>query len=206
MPKTVRRRKSREESQAITRDRLLEAASKLFCKYGVEATSIDYVAEEAGYSRGAFYSNFKNRDDLVCAVLEREFTQGQRRFQEIVDTESPEGLLVALRQYYVNHATDPQGCILGVAIQMYAFQNSKVRGKIADLYRRDRDRKLECLMQGAKLLADHGVNLPAEPDTLLLALTSLANGLCISWMVDQESIDINKVRKALELTFDRVTG
>ncbi len=68
MAKTARRRQTREESQAETRERLLESASKLFCKHGVEATSIDQVAEEAGYSRGAFYSNFETRDALVCAA------------------------------------------------------------------------------------------------------------------------------------------
>ncbi len=46
--------------------------------------------------------------------------------------------------------------------------------------------------------------LPSRPDALLLALTSLANGLCISWM--RESIDVDKVREALHFTFDKLTG
>ncbi|MFN7918952.1 MAG: TetR/AcrR family transcriptional regulator [Bryobacteraceae bacterium] len=206
MAKTARKRQTREESQAQTRERLLAAASTLFCKHGVEATSLDLVTEEAGYSRGAFYSNFETRDDLVCAVLEREFAQSQRRFEEIVNGESPQNLLAALREYYVSHATDPRGCMLGVAIQMYAFQNSKIRTRIANLFRSDQTRKLEILAQGIKSLARRGVALPAEPETLLLALTSLANGLCISWMVNRESVDASKVREALQLTFDRVTG
>ena len=206
MAKTARKRQTREESQAQTRERLLESASKLFCKHGVEATSIELVTEEAGYSRGAFYSNFETRDALVAAVLEREFDQSQRRFEEIVNGESPETLLAALREYYVSHATDPQGCMLGVAIQMYAFQNSKMRTRIANLYRRDQNRKLEILAHGAKALAGRGVTLPAELETLMLALASLANGLCISWMVNRESVDAGKVREVLQLTFDRVTG
>lgn len=206
MARTAKRRQTREESQAQTRERLLESASKLFCKHGVEATSIEQVTEEAGYSRGAFYSNFETRDALVCAVLEREFAQSQRRFEEIVNREAPQDLLAALREYYVNHATDPQGCMLGVAIQMYAFQNSKIRAKIANLFRSDQSRKLAILSQGAKSLAGRGVTLPAEPDALLLALTSLANGLCISWMANRESVDVDKVREALSLSFDRITG
>ncbi len=206
MAKTAKKRQTREESQAQTRERLLESASKLFCKHGVEATSIELVAEEAGYSRGAFYSNFETRDALVCAVLEREFAQSQRRFEEIVNGESPQNLLAALREYYVNHATDPHGCMLGVAIQMYAFQNSKIRARIANLFRGDQIRKLEILAQGTKSLAGSGLTLSAEPETLLRALTALANGLCISWMVNRESVDAGKVREALQLTFDRVTG
>ncbi len=206
MAKTARKRQTREESQAQTRERLLESASKLFCKHGVEATSLEQVAEEAGYSRGAFYSNFETRDVLVCAVLERELAESQRRFEAIVHGELPQNLLAALREYYVNHATDPQGCMLGVAIQMYAFQNSKIRARIANLLRSDQIRKLEILAHGTNSLAGRGVTLPAEPETLLLALTSLANGLCISWMVRRESVDVSKVREALQVTFDRVTG
>ena len=96
--------------------------------------------------------------------------------------------------------------MLLVAIQMYAFQKSKVRARIAEHSRGDQVKKLEILVRGSKSLAGHGAPLPSAPDALLLFLTSLANGLCISWMVDQESIDVDKVREALHFTFDKLTG
>ena len=58
------------------RDRLVAAAMALFGEAGVQATTIDDVARAAGFTKGAVYSNFDSKTDLVVEVLERE-TQAQ---------------------------------------------------------------------------------------------------------------------------------
>lgn len=65
-------RLSRKESQEVTRDRLREAAAREFARRGVSAASIDTIAEAAGFSRGAFYSNYASKHDLLLELLERE--------------------------------------------------------------------------------------------------------------------------------------
>src|SRR5258706_4968023 len=67
-------RLSRAEQRDLTRTRLLDAAEKVFVDRGFHAASVDEVAEEAGYSKGAVYSNFENKDELFLAVLERRVT------------------------------------------------------------------------------------------------------------------------------------
>jgi AcrR family transcriptional regulator len=62
------KRLSRSEQQEQTRERLLDAALVLFVERGIDATSIEEVAASAGFSRGAFYSNFATKQDLVMAV------------------------------------------------------------------------------------------------------------------------------------------
>ena len=64
-------RLTRAEQRDLTRTRLLDAAEKVFVDRGFHAASVDEVAEEAGYSKGAVYSNFENKDELFLAVLER---------------------------------------------------------------------------------------------------------------------------------------
>ena len=64
-------RLTRAEQRDVTRTRLLDAAEKVFVDRGFHAASVDDVAEEAGYSKGAVYSNFENKDELFLAVLER---------------------------------------------------------------------------------------------------------------------------------------
>jgi len=63
-------RLTRAESQAHTRRRLLATATELFLRDGFTATSLERVADEAGFSKGAVYSNFRNKDELCLAVLE----------------------------------------------------------------------------------------------------------------------------------------
>jgi AcrR family transcriptional regulator len=61
-----RTRPTREE----TRQQLFQAAARVFAEHGIGATSIDAIASAAGLTRGAFYSNFSSKDDLIVAMLQ----------------------------------------------------------------------------------------------------------------------------------------
>lgn len=65
----VERRPSRTERQLQTRTDLIDAATRLFATDGVAKVSVESIAEAAGYSRGAYHSNFTNRDELLDAVI-----------------------------------------------------------------------------------------------------------------------------------------
>ena len=67
---TVEARPTRAERQAQTRERLIEVARSLFLADGYAATSLDKVAVEAGFSKGAVYSNFAGKEELCMAVLD----------------------------------------------------------------------------------------------------------------------------------------
>ena len=62
---------TREERRTQTRAELLDAAERLFSEQGFHATSVDQVADDAGYTKGAVYSNFVSKEDLFFAVYER---------------------------------------------------------------------------------------------------------------------------------------
>lgn len=64
-------RLTRKEMHAQTRERLIATAQRLFLSDGYNATSMEKVAVEAGYSKGAVYSNFATRYELGLAVLDR---------------------------------------------------------------------------------------------------------------------------------------
>ena len=53
-----------------TRQRLVNAAIAEFARRGIDATSVEQLSEAAGFTRGAFYSNFSSKDDLCIAILE----------------------------------------------------------------------------------------------------------------------------------------
>jgi TetR/AcrR family transcriptional regulator, transcriptional repressor of aconitase len=63
-------RLSREENRAQTRARLVSIASEHFAREGYGAASLDRIAEEAGFSKGAVYSNFSGKEELFLGVLE----------------------------------------------------------------------------------------------------------------------------------------
>jgi AcrR family transcriptional regulator len=69
----VRTRPTRDD----TRDKLFEAAARVFEEQGIGGASIEAIAAAAGFTRGAFYSNFKSKDELIIAMLEDHVEQIQ---------------------------------------------------------------------------------------------------------------------------------
>ncbi|WP_321813993.1 MULTISPECIES: TetR/AcrR family transcriptional regulator [unclassified Paraburkholderia] len=63
-------RMTREESQAQTRTKLIGVAQTLFTRDGYAATSLERIADEAGFSKGAVYSNFDGKESLFLEVLD----------------------------------------------------------------------------------------------------------------------------------------
>jgi AcrR family transcriptional regulator len=64
-----KRRLTRAERQAQTRQELLDAAARVFVKRGFTASSVEEISAEAGYTRGAFYSNFRSKNELFVELL-----------------------------------------------------------------------------------------------------------------------------------------
>src|SRR5437588_7210555 len=67
---TASRARRRDERREETRQLLLQAAALLFARHGYHRVSLDAVADEAGFSKGAVYSNFSSKQDLLASLLE----------------------------------------------------------------------------------------------------------------------------------------
>src|SRR5699024_2058850 len=91
-------RLTRAESPAHTREQLVTTARELFLAHGYTATSLERVAETAGFSKGAVYSNFRNKDGLCLAVLDAiHEEQAEGVNAALSATSTLDELLVALR-------------------------------------------------------------------------------------------------------------
>jgi TetR/AcrR family transcriptional repressor of nem operon len=65
--------RSREDAKRETRDALIAAGISAFAEEGLDAPSLDSICARAGFTRGAFYVHFKDRDDFLVAVMESIF-------------------------------------------------------------------------------------------------------------------------------------
>ena len=75
---------TREQSKAITRERLLDAARSVFARGGFHGASVEEIASEAGFSTGALYSNFEGKEDLFLVLMEREIEEHAREIAAAV--------------------------------------------------------------------------------------------------------------------------
>jgi AcrR family transcriptional regulator len=78
-----RKRRTQAERRRETREEVLAAAARVFARNGFRGTSLDAVAEEAGFSRGAVYYNFADKEELFLELLDRRCAERARDLREV---------------------------------------------------------------------------------------------------------------------------
>ncbi len=193
-----------QQKTKATKKRLLKSALRIFTRDGFERASIDDIAAEAGYTRGAFYAHFQSKEDLFFAMLEEE---SHKHFEAL--TEVMQGLasererLEALREYYVTRVADRQWSILTVEFKLYALRHPKLRAKLAGTYRSIRSKmKWSDIARVWERRPEH--NSEAD-ETVRVALQVVLNGLVLERAYDPASISDNQVSELLRTLFDFLT-
>jgi AcrR family transcriptional regulator len=129
-------RLTREESQALTRERLLAAAPQVVAREGYEGASIDKIADAAGYSKGAFYSNFASKDEFFLELLERHAGQDVVEIAQLLgDVSIPKDIIDRVTEWAADKASDPTWGILPLELFRQARRDSIFTARHANLFR-----------------------------------------------------------------------
>ena len=141
-------RRTREEQRARTRADLLAAAAQVFARHGYHGTSVDMVAEAAGYTKGAVYSNFASKEELFLALLEERLEDSLTSMQQVLDESAPEDRPAAFGRRRGEIAQwEPQWFLLEAEFELYAARNPEVRERVAARQRQTRAVIEEALRQ-----------------------------------------------------------
>jgi AcrR family transcriptional regulator len=177
-------RLTRSESQALTRQRLVEAARTMFLRDGYAATSLEKVAEEAGFSKGAVYSNFGGKDDLCLAVLDTIHEEvAEAVLGSLSGTDSLEEALETFDRWADARIGDPDWSALEAEFaarsrrdphlkQALQARNERIRGLVAEALR--------------TTCEEHGLRIPLSYDGAANALYSLGVGLGLQRSLDPQ--------------------
>jgi len=167
--------RSRSERQAQTRARLIDVARRLFLHDGYAATSLDRVAVEAGYSKGAVYSNFSGKEELCLAVLDSIHEQ---QIAGVVEAFTGEGDLDAHIDAFTEWARSgigrPRAMALEVEFAAVARHSTYVADELRERHRRIR-RTAACLVR--HVADQEGFELEQTPEAVATVLLSLGIGL-----------------------------
>jgi len=199
-------RLSRMERREKTRQDLLTAAETCFVTRGFHATSVDEVAERAGYTKGAVYSNFASKEDLFFGVY-------QRRVDHVI-TEVVPGLRQAgpergfdwLATATIQRRNSDDGW-LAVFFEFWAhvLRHPELRSRFAESH----TRFLEPLTDGVRqLAADRGRTLPSDLTAfqVVLAWNAMEVGLGLERLTQPEDVDVELARRMGSLLLDAVLG
>ena len=170
-------RLTRTEQRAMTRQRLVDASGRVFCRMGFEAAPIDVIAEEAGFSRGAFYSNFESKDELFVELISSHLDAEIATLSHALDRiESAGDLAPAIERRYQVLGDDGSWCLLTTEFQLYTMRGGIKASQFAEIYESYRRRLGELIATHFERL---GIQSDLTPYEFGVAQIALSHGLAL---------------------------
>jgi AcrR family transcriptional regulator len=191
---------TRQRRKQQTRNQLLAAAERLFIERGFHAASIDDIAQAAGFTKGAVYAHFKNKEDVFIALTERRWDEQLARVRAALDTlatSSPEqrsASFVDLSRTLL--WDDPNWQLLSLEFNVYAARNPSAQQRLSERHREDRSMLAELLEQD---LAKRGVDPAISPNQLAGVLLAFFNGLALKHTTNPDHDDNELLSAAIHL-------
>lgn len=179
-----------------TRQRLFEAAADVFARQGVGAATIEQIASAAGFTRGAFYSNFADKEELVVAMLEDHLRHSVVRNLELLETHpEPAGFVEALR---ANEGRDDplhRWPVLQIELMLHAARRAELRPPLGEHLRTMRNLVGEIVNS---TLRAAGVESELDPHELGTLVVAIEDGLRLHRLIDPDSTPEDAFFEALE--------
>ena len=171
-----RRRLTRDEAQARTRDDLLNAARALIAAKGLSGASVRDIAEAAGYTQGAFYSNFSRKEDILIELLRRHMGDALAELEALLDQarRAPERGWSLFKTWLEANPPDDDWTVIELELQLHASRNPDFARDCDALYVGKRQALGEIV---AGVFALLGKPPPAPPETIAAGAIALSQGL-----------------------------
>jgi AcrR family transcriptional regulator len=172
-----RSRLTRTESQAQTRERLLDSARIEVVRQGYGAASVRDIAEAAGFSQGAFYSNFASKEELLLELMRVHMADEVKTLAGFLQNEfDGADALAALERWTATMNNDADWAMLAIELQLHANRNTDFAREY-DAVNAAHANALGILV--GRLFAALGKVPPDDPIATARGLMALVHGLAL---------------------------
>ena len=177
MRKAMRTRLSREETQAQTRERLLQSARKEVASKGA-AASVRDIAEAAGYSQGALYANFGSKEELLLELMRRHMQEEAAVLTALIENAKGDAgiAMQGLERWAEALHADADWPALAIELELHARRSESFAAEyraVQSAHSRALGRLLGRLFKMMSLVP------PGDPVELAAGLMALAHGLAL---------------------------
>ena len=188
----VRTRPTRDD----TRDKLFEAAARVFEEQGIGGVSIEAIAAAAGFSRGAFYSNFKNKDELIIAMIEDHVERSIRRNLDLLATHDNLADYIDALKSMDRSRQDPlaRSPLLHMEMILFVARAEKRRPELAQRLRARRKLIADIVETASRNSGKNGSLNPAWTGAIVLALE---DGFRLHRLIDPETTPADSFLRAI---------
>lgn len=184
-------RLTRAERKAQTRAEILEAARTVFLRRGFHGATLDEIAEEAGYTKGAVYSNFESKDHLFLALLDDRF---ERRISETYEaarraTSFEDAIRAQARMIARAGRQHPGWDALLIEFWTHASRNPELRAAAAERH----DRALDAIGRMIEELARRfGYELTLPGREIARAGTAFSRGIVLEDLLEPGVVPVQR--------------
>src|SRR5665213_1930073 len=188
----VRTRPTRDD----TREKLFEAAARVFGEQGIGGASIEAIAAAAGFTRGAFYSNFKSRDELIIAMLEDHVEQSIRRNLDLLAQHKNIADFIDALKTMDRSRQDPLGRspLLHMEMILFVARAEKRRPELAERLRARRKLIADIVATTSKNSGKNGSPDPTWTGAIVLALE---DGFRLHRLIDPQTTPADSFLRAI---------
>jgi AcrR family transcriptional regulator len=191
-------RLTRKQRQEHTRRCLLESAGRVFARRGLTQASVDEVAADAGFTKGAVYANFGSKEELFLEMLDGRFAQRLQDMDRALSTDEPPEVQarVAGRDFIDFLSSDPDWKLLFFEAALHASRDEGFRVKLQEHYAQMRARMAALLRERSEA----GGFDPGVPfDQLATMIFAMANGIGFEQFVEPDAVPDDLFSTMLEL-------
>ena len=197
-----RQRLTREQSKDQTRERLLDAAQATFMKKGFVAASVEDIAAAAGYTRGAFYSNFRSKSELFLELLRRDHEAMQAGLHAIFESAASRDEMEArVLRYYSSLHRENKCFLLWVEAKLLAVRDGRFRLRF-NAFLNEKIEQLAAYVREFSARVGTPMSMPAEQ--LSIGLMGLCDGVQFFYTVDPQHVPAEMAETVLAAFFARV--
>jgi AcrR family transcriptional regulator len=181
---------TKERRRQHTRELLLDAAEEVFAAKGFDGAALDEIADVAGYTRGAIYKHFTNKEDLFLAVNTRFNERFLRGFLDLIDPATPPDdidLATIAQRWHDLQKRGARNIALGMEFTLYLLRNPEARERAAEQRRAMAD-MIGTFME--EQIAQLGLTTRVPPRTLARIALAASDGLELASHLDGNDDDL----------------
>jgi AcrR family transcriptional regulator len=183
------------KKSATIRDRILQAAEAAFRESGFQAASLAEIAKTAHLTKGAVYSNFKDKDDLLLTVLEERLTRSVARYRRKAAAAKGRGTIAFMAEFLAKTAiVDAPWSTVFAEFALHASRRPRTAKALAAMRGRLRAEIINLL----RPLVDDGGADDARLERVATLFFAISNGLTLERMSEHTRVDARLYREALE--------
>jgi AcrR family transcriptional regulator len=196
---TAKERLTRAEAKARTREQLLDAAAVVFAEKGYAGASVDEIAEAAGYTTGALYSNFGSKEKLFLELMSAWRSQNISRqaalVARIVDEDGPDPLALLVKRLENVDGRSTEAAALQAEFWLFAVRNPEAMRMLAE----KTDERVEALTPlVSHVMWRHGATTAVPAETVTRIVLALFQGLARQRRIDPDSVPAELFTVGLE--------